>query len=118
MSCSCPVNDDGDCVRCRGKIYRVFFEAAESHRKYLEEIDGMMGQVRDVCQDCGLRYMDGSIAHLLDSVLEKSPDRDLALKMMQWAMATLHGIGISAIPQTLKAWKDLCRRKGWDEDLV
>jgi len=120
MSCSCLLTSDSECPVCRGRIFKAFLDAGLLYRKFIEDMNALVERLKGTCacDDCARRYIDPAIANLLANVLAEAPNRDLAAKMMQWSISMIHGMGIAAIPQTLKAWKELCWRRGWSEEIV
>ncbi len=110
--CSCELDEDSACKKCPNNLWEAMTVLVTSNIAIAKASQ----YLHDMCGSCHKRYIDYAVARMLP-MAAKTLDRSgvLLLVKMQFKTAKL---GNLKLPLTIKAWKDVCAEKGWNDALI
>lgn len=109
--CTCVVDADGGCLKCKKELQEAFGEIAEAQLIVLDATR----RIKGLCQGCHQRYADYAFAATLPAILDKM-DREVGTHVVTQQLSFIQSIGFKA-PLTRKVWRDHCAAQGWEDTL-
>lgn len=112
--CLCPRDDDGQCQQCRKIVHSAFSELIEIQLEAMRRMDEARLKAGHACNGCAAEYADGAIAKIVENVFPELPNEKFSSALFQQTISLLIGLGAASTALTIKAYRDICARMGWD----
>lgn len=118
--CICELNQDGHCSPCQTKIgdgIQNFMKLFHEYQVQVQEAVSVFAG-GDKCSECARRYTDWAMANVLKEFAKADSPKEFFGASFNSMSRMFMGLGVTAFPLSLKAYKETCWVKGWDENEI
>ncbi len=118
--CICETDADGHCPSCRRIMSEGLKAVGDLMKEYQDkmEVAVKLFSADGRCDECARRYADWAMAGYFKTLADADVPKEVVDAGFKSLTRLLMGLGVTAFPLTLKAYKEICWGKGWnDSDL-
>jgi len=117
--CHCDQDEDGHCSNCKEAMASGIREFGLVFKEFQDKVDSLKGIFgREKCDECGKRYADWAMSLVFEEFGKADTPKESVDGTFKAMIRIFMGVGISSFPLSLKTYKEICWRNGWNESHI